>query len=137
MPQAKQNSILIPVITMIIGTILFLLPKFILIGNSSLARAVVVILILSAQLWFFRRAYYASGGFVYSAIPHFIAMAIFGVMSVVLLGYSSDLWSPDKVWSSVSIVWVFSESLFFGVRMIAYLAILGLQFIIIKNWRNA
>ena len=137
MPQAKQKSIIIPIVTLIIGTILFLLPKFILIGNSSLAHAAVVILILSAQFWFFRRTAYGSAAFIYSALPHFIAMAIFGIMSVVLLGYSSELWSPDKVWSSVSIVWLFSESLFFGVRMIAYLAILGLQFVVIKNWRNA
>ena len=122
---------------MIIGTILFLLPKFILMGNSALAHRAIVILILGAQFWFFRRAAYGSGGFLYSALPHFTAMAIFGVMSVVLLGYSSELWSPNKVWSSVSIVWIFSESLFFGVRMIAYLAILGLQYIVIKNWRNA
>ena len=137
MPQAKQKSIILPVVTLIIGTILFLLPKFILIGNSSLAHAAVVILILSAQFWFFRRTAFGYGSFMYSALPHFIAMAIFGIMSVVLLGYSSELWSPDKVWSSVSIVWVFSESLSFGVRMIAYLAILGLQFVVIKNWRNA
>ena len=122
---------------MIIGTILFLLPKFILIGNSALVHAVVVILILGAQFWFFRRAAYGSGGFIYSALPHFAAMVIFGVMSVMLLGYSSELWSPNKVWSSVSIVWIFSECLFFGVRLIAYLAILGLQFIVIKSWRSA
>ena len=137
MPQAKQKSISLPVIIMIIGTILFLFPKFILIGNSALAQGAVVILILGAQFWFFRRAAYGSGGFLYSAIPHFVAMVIFGVMSVVLLGYSSELWSPNKVWSSVSIVWLFSESLFFGVRMIAYLAILGLQYVVIKSWRSA
>ena len=137
MPSAKQKSIILPVVIMIIGTILFLLPKFILIGNSALVYAVVVILILGAQFWFFRRAAYGSGGFIYSALPHFAAMVIFGVMSVMLLGYSSELWSPNKVWSSVSIVWIFSECLFFGVRLIAYLAILGLQFIVIKSWRSA
>ena len=137
MPQAKQKSIIIPVVIMIIGTILFLLPKFILIGNSSLAHGAVVILILSAQFWFFRRATFGSGGFMFSALPHLAAMVIFGVMSVMLLGYSSELWSPNKVWSSVSIVWIFSECLFFGVRLIAYLAILGLQYVVIKSWRSA
>ena len=137
MPPAKQKSIILPVVIMIIGTILFLLPKFILIGNSSLAHAAVVILILSAQFWFFRRTAYGSGGLFSSAIPHFTAMEILGVMIVMPLGYSSELWSPNKVWSSVSIVWIFSECLFFGVRLIAYLAILGLQFIVIKSWRSA
>ena len=137
MPQAKQKSIILPIVIMIIGTILFLLPKFILIGNSSLAHGAVVILILGAQFWFFRRTTYGSGGFMYSALPHFAAMVIFGVMSVMLLGYSSELWSPNKVWSSVSIVWIFSECLFFGVRLIAYLAILGLQYVVIKSWRSA